>query len=101
MSGVVKFSITIFFYKFIAESASKKTFYIGEHLAKLQAKRLISVLLARLFCSLRGHGNFCYQIFSQGSMATYARCGGIFNNHFIANFVENLPMKEFLKSIKF
>jgi len=69
-------------------------------LAKLQAKRWISVLLARLFCSLRGHGNFCYEIFSQGSMATYARCGGIFNNHFIANFVENLPMKEFLKSIK-
>jgi len=26
MSGVVKFSITIFFYKFIAESASKKLF---------------------------------------------------------------------------
>ena len=31
-------------------------------------------------------------------MATYARCGGIFNNRFIANLPENPPVKEFGKS---
>ena len=30
-------------------------------------------------------------------MATYARYGGIFNNHFTANVPENLPVKKNLK----
>jgi len=33
--------------------------------------------------------------FKQGSVATYARCGGILNNHFTANSLNNLPVKEF------
>ena len=33
---------------------------------------------------------------SQGSVATYARCGGIFNTHLTAHFPGNLPVK-FLK----
>jgi len=37
---------------------------------------------------------------SQGSMATYTRCGGILNNHFAANLLENLPVEEFWKSVK-
>jgi len=37
---------------------------------------------------------FWYRIFSQGSVATYARCGGFFNNHFIADFPDNLPVKK-------
>jgi len=37
---------------------------------------------------------------SQGSVATYARCGGIFDNHLTANLPGNLPVKEILKSIK-
>jgi len=34
---------------------------------------------------------------SQGSVATLVRCGGIINNHFIANFPQSMPVKEFLK----
>ena len=31
---------------------------------------------------------------SQGSVATYARCGGIFNIHLTANLSMNLPVKK-------
>ena len=37
---------------------------------------------------------------SQGSVATYARCGGIFDNHLTANLPRNLPMKKILKSTR-
>jgi len=30
---------------------------------------------------------------SQGSVATYARCDGIFDVHLTANFPRNLPVK--------
>jgi len=36
---------------------------------------------------------------SQGSVATLFRCGGIINNHFITNFLQSVPVKEFLKSV--
>ena len=36
---------------------------------------------------------------SQGSVATLFRCGGIINNHFIANFPQSVPVKKFLKSV--
>jgi len=36
--------------------------------------------------------------FSQGSVATRLRCGGIFNNRFIANFLKIVTVKEFQKS---
>jgi len=32
---------------------------------------------------------------SQGSVATYVRCGGILSNRFTANLLENQPVKEF------
>jgi len=32
---------------------------------------------------------------TSGSVAVYARCGGIFSNRFIANFLDNLPVKKF------
>jgi len=35
---------------------------------------------------------------SQGSVATQLRRGGIFNNHFIANFSQSVTVKEFVKS---
>ena len=39
--------------------------------------------------------------FSLGSVATLVRCGGgIFNKYFIANLLENLPVKKNLKSVK-
>jgi len=34
-------------------------------------------------------------IVSQDSVATYARCGGILNNHFTANLLQNRAVKEF------
>ena len=37
---------------------------------------------------------------SRGSVATYARCGGIFNTHLTANLPGNLPVKKNLKSVK-
>ena len=36
---------------------------------------------------------------SQGSVAMLFRCGEIINNHFIANFPQSVPVKEFLKSV--
>jgi len=36
---------------------------------------------------------------SQGSVATRLRYGGIFNISFIANFLEIVSVKEFLKSV--
>jgi len=37
---------------------------------------------------------------SEGSVATYARCGGIFDIYLNANLPRNLPVKKFLKSVK-
>jgi len=38
---------------------------------------------------------FCDIDVSQGSVATYARYGGMFDNHFAAILQENQPVKEF------
>ena len=37
---------------------------------------------------------------SQGSVATYARCGGIFDIRLTANLPRNLPVKKFRQSAK-
>ena len=37
---------------------------------------------------------------SQGSVATYARCGGIFNILLTTNLPKNLPVNFFSKSVK-
>jgi len=37
---------------------------------------------------------------SQGSAATYASCGKIFNMHLTTNLQRNLVVKTFLKSVK-
>jgi len=37
---------------------------------------------------------------SQGSVATYARCGGIVNVHLTASLPRNLPVKTIFKSVK-
>jgi len=44
------------------------------------------------------HASFLTNI-SQGSVATRLRCGGIFNDRCIANFLEIVTVKEFLKSV--
>ena len=42
---------------------------------------------------------FCDIRISQGSVATYFRCGGIFKYEFVANLPLSLPVKEFWKSV--
>ena len=36
---------------------------------------------------------------SQGSVATYVKCGGIFQYNFVANLPLSLTLKEFWKSV--
>ena len=43
----------------------------------------------------------CFQILMfHSSVETCARCGGILNNHFTANILQNLTVKEFWKSVQ-
>jgi len=58
--------------------------------------------LAVLFCDLlliTMHISDCCQFsdihISQGSVATYLRCGGIFKHEFLANLPVSLTAKEF------
>jgi len=36
---------------------------------------------------------------SQGSVTTQLRCGGVFNNHFTTNFLQNMRVKKFWKLV--
>jgi len=36
---------------------------------------------------------------SQGSVVTCFRCDGIFNDYFVANFPESVPLKKFWKFV--
>jgi len=56
--------------------------------------------VATLLCNLSLMACFADINVSQGSVATYARCGGIFNMYLTANLPRNLPVKKFLKSVK-
>jgi len=38
---------------------------------------------------------------SQGSVATCARCGGMFNIHLTANLLTNLAVKKFVNRLRF
>jgi len=38
-----------------------------------------------------------YIYISQGSVVTQLKCGGILNNHFIANCLQNMPVKKIWK----
>jgi len=35
----------------------------------------------------------------QGSVEMHLWCGGIYNNHIMANCLQNMPVKEFLQSV--
>jgi len=37
---------------------------------------------------------------SQRSVVTQLRCGGMFSNHFITNFLQNAPVKKNWESVK-
>ena len=62
--------------------------------------------MATLPCDLSSmttHISDCCQLSdihtSQGSVATYFRCGGIFKHEFVTNLPLSLPANEFRKSI--
>jgi len=38
---------------------------------------------------------FAHIYISQGSVDTHLWCGGIYNNHIIANCLQSVPVKEF------
>jgi len=40
-------------------------------------------------------------MFSQGSVATYARSGGTFNSQFTTHLPKNLPVKNFINRLRF
>jgi len=42
---------------------------------------------------------FAYIYISQGSVETHLSCGGIYNNHIIANCLQRVPVKELRKSV--
>ena len=56
--------------------------------------------VATLPCNLSSMACFADDNVSQGSVATCARCGGIFEIHLTGNSLRNLPVKKILKSVK-
>jgi len=56
--------------------------------------------VATLPCNLSLMACFADINVSLGSVATYARCGGIFNTHLTANLLRNVPVKKICKSVK-
>jgi len=51
--------------------------------------------VAILFCNLSLMACFAGINVSQGSVTTYAKCGGIFSIHLTADLLRNLPVKFF------
>jgi len=82
---------------FIAESVSEKEIKIGEYLAKLQARTWLTRALSSSFSSVLARRTK----FSQGTVATYARSGGIFNKQFTENFLRNLLCKDLENRLRF
>jgi len=56
--------------------------------------------VATLPCNLSLIACFADINVSQGSVAIYARCDGIFNIQLTTNLPRNLPVKKFSKSVK-
>jgi len=56
--------------------------------------------VATLPCNLSLMACFADINVSQGSVATYARCCGMFDIRLTANLLKNLSVKKFLKSVK-
>ena len=61
---------------------------------------LVTNVSAWFFWNMMNFVDFSVIYVSQGSVATYVRCGGMSTQRCIANFQPSLPVKEFLKSVK-
>ena len=60
----------------------------------------IGSVICGVICNLSLMACFADINASQGSVAIYARCGGIFDITLTANLPGNLPVRKFLKSVK-
>jgi len=61
---------------------------------------LVMNVSAWFFWNMVNFVDFSLIYVSQGSVATYVRCGGMSTQRCIANFLLSLSVKEFLKSVK-
>ena len=57
--------------------------------------------VATLRCNLSLIASFADVNVSQGSVGTYAKCGGMFNKHLTANLLRNLPLKKIVNRLRF
>jgi len=57
--------------------------------------------VATLPCNLSLIACFADIDVSRGSVATYARCGGMFNIYLTTNLLRNLPVKNFVNRLRF
>ena len=82
--------------KILTVRLSNNPFLIGLLIAPPHLK-----YVATLPCNLSLMACFADINVSHGSVATYARCGGIFNIHLTTNLGRNLPVKLFLNRLRF
>ena len=64
------------------------------------SRNLVTNVSAWFFWNMVNFVDFSLIYVSQGSVATYVRCGGMSTQRCIANFLLSLSVKEFLKSVK-
>jgi len=55
------------------------------------------MVVVRQFTLRPGDYRFEAKVRIRGSVETHLRCGGIHNNHIIANCPQHVPVKDFLK----
>ena len=82
--------------KFFTYTLSNKPFLIWLLTTRPRLK-----YVATLLCNLSLMACIADVIVSQGSVATYARCGGIFNVHLTAKLLRNLPVKKNVNRLGF
>ena len=71
-----------------------KKLYIFGKVTSINNPAVYLQYVATLPCNLSLIACFFDFNVSQGSVATYARCGGIFSNHFTSNLPRNLPVSK-------
>jgi len=60
---------------------------------------VLSYDISLITIHISDYRQFCVIHISQGSVATYVRCGGIFKYEFVANLPLSLAAKEFQKRL--
>ena len=69
--------------------------FVCKHKKTILSYRMGQKLSSKLlFIYLPNSDGFYIFYISQGSVATQLRCDGMFSNHFITNFPQNVPVKK-------